>query len=67
MTAKKHTALVRHRIDGLERFQAVAVGCSDVRHRIDGLEKDKRQLHPRIFVRHRIDGLETESCQHSDG
>ena len=49
---------VRHRIDGLEKWQWHAQAIVNVRHRIDGLEKLAGGQTVPAFVRHRIDGLE---------
>ena len=54
--------VVRHRIDGLERWaQSNAKRCT-VRHRIDGLEMAYDPGYGIATVRHRIDGLETQAA-----
>ncbi len=54
---------VRHRIDGLEKWQQIIYDRRSVRHRIDGLENFDIIVVMRQFVRHRIDGLENVMCK----
>ena len=53
-------AVVRHRIDGLEKISLATTALNLVRHRIDGLEMHTHGLKLLRIVRHRIDGLEIE-------
>ena len=56
--ARYSSAVVRHRIDGLENKDWQKDMDLTVRHRIDGLEKRVDFIRVKVPVRHRIDGLE---------